>query len=441
MTTVISCCDARKYPHQGMYAIILYMKTSRIEPGLLQVFRWYAALRILFLGTASLRQIYQPSGRTELELEVSFYPNLTIVFLGMVLLLIYLSWPWLQRKLGRAYLPLAIVIAVAGPIFEQEAFSPISHFWQPSPFLMIPIIFAAWQYNFRGVALFVIGSALLELAFSVTFPTQSVFLGREERVPESIIIYGRLLSRGISSLVVAFIVTRLMRAQRQQRQELASANQKLLRHAATLEQLTVSRERNRLSRELHDTLAHTLSALTVQLEAITTVWKRIPKKARDMLDQMLSSTRDGLNDTRRALQALRAAPLEELGLPLGIRTMAEEVTDRYNLILGDDISETIYGLSPEVEQCFYRVTQESLQNAAQHAGATRLDLSLQQKRGAVTLIVTDDGSGFDMEDASNKERLGITGMRERAELVGAAFSVESSTSEGSTITLVYEGEA
>ncbi|MCH7480927.1 MAG: hypothetical protein IIC79_05985, partial [Chloroflexi bacterium] len=301
------------------------MKESRIEPGLLQLFRWYAILRVILLGSASLRQVFEPSGRTRLEFEVHFYPNLSIVVLGMILLIGYLSWPWLHHKLGRAYLPIAIIIAMAGPIFEQEAFSPLSHIWQPSPFLIIPIIFAAWQYNFRTVALFVFGSALLEFALSISFPTQAVFLGRLDRVPESIIIYGRLLARTFSSLIVGFIVARLMRAQREQRQELASANQKLLQHATTLEQLTVSRERNRLSRELHDTLAHTLSALTVQLEAIVTVWKRIPKKASAMLDQMLTTTRDGLNDTRRALQALRAAPLEELGLPLAIKSMAEEV--------------------------------------------------------------------------------------------------------------------
>lgn len=417
---------------------MMTMEKSRIEPGLLQVFRWYAILRIVLLGTASLRQVFEPSGRNRLDLEVSFYPNLSIVLLGMILLLGYLSWPWLQRKLGHAYLPIGIIIAMTGPIFEQEAFSPISNIWQPSPFLILPIIFAAWQYNFRTVTLFVLGSALLEFALSITFPTQSVFLGRLERAPESLIIYGRLISRTFSSVIVGFIVTRLMRAQREQRHELASANKELVQHAVTLEQLTISRERNRLSRELHDTLAHTLSALTVQLEAITTVWKRIPKKAHDILDQMLTATRDGLDNTRRALKALRAAPLEELGLPQAIKSMAEEVAGRNKLKLEGNIAAKIEGISPELEQCYYRVAQEALQNAAQHAGASSLTVSLDQTSSTVTLTVADDGSGFEQQEFPEDERLGLTGMRERAELVGADFTVESSLGEGTTVRLVYE---
>lgn len=414
------------------------MKDTRIEPGLLQVFRWYAVLRIVLLGSASLRQVFEPSGRTRIEIEVHFYPNLSLVVMGMIILIAYLSWPWLQRKLGRAYLPIGIMIALTGPIFEQEAFSPISNIWQPSPFLIIPIIFAAWQYNFRTVAFFVFGSTLLEFALSITFPTQAVFLDRPERVPENLIIYGRLLARTFSSLVVGFIVARLMHAQRKQRQELSAANQKLLLHTATLEQLTVSRERNRLSRELHDTLAHTLSAFTVQLEAVATVWKRIPKKAGIMLEQMLVTTREGLNDTRRALQALRAAPLEELGLSLAIKNMVKEVSSRNNLKLSEEISDTISGLPPEVEQCYYRVAQEALENAARHAGATRLNVSLGHSGGIVILTVTDDGSGFDQENIPDEERFGITGMRERAELVGAVFTIESSPGVGTTVSLTYE---
>ena len=442
MTVVICKRDWCKYPHDRYYAIILSMKESRIEPGLLQLFRWYAVLRIVLLALPSLHQVFDPDRRGRLDIEPDIFPkllpNLLYVLLGMLVLLGYLSWPWLQRKFGRAYLPIAISIAMVGPIFEQEAFSPISNIWQPSPFLIIPIIFAAWQYNFRTVALFVFGSALLEFALSISFPTQAVFLGRPERVPESLIIYGRLLARTFSSLIVGFIVARLMRAQRQQRQELASANQKLLQHATTLEQLTVSRERNRLSRELHDTLAHTLSALAVQLEAIVTVWKRIPKKASAMLDQMLTTTRDGLNDTRRALQELRAAPLEELGLPLAIKSMAEEVANRSDLILTQEVSTTIDGLPPEVEQCYYRVAQEALENAAQHANATHLAITLVEDGSSVILIVADDGSGFNQDDIPDRERFGITGMRERAELVGAVFSLESSSGGGVTVRLVYQ---
>ena len=79
-----------------------------------------------------------------------------------------------------------------------------------------------------------------------------------------------------------------------QRQSLADANTKLVHYAATLERLTITRERNRLARELHDTLAHTLSAVAVELEAVSALWDVDPTQARAMLTQSLTVTRTGL---------------------------------------------------------------------------------------------------------------------------------------------------
>ena len=88
--------------------------------------------------------------------------------------------------------------------------------------------------------------------------------------------------------------------------------------------LLLSRERLRLSRELHDTLAHTLSAMAVQLEYVNHNLAILPQKAEQMIDQMLQTTRSGLDETRRALSALRASALEEMGLALALRTLAED---------------------------------------------------------------------------------------------------------------------
>lgn len=422
------------------------MKDSHIEPGLLQVFRWYAILRTVLIFIAPLREIVEVGGRFGEYVFVRVYPDIFFVTLEMTVLVAYLHLPWLQKKLGQAYLPIALILALAGPIFEQLIFSPLSAIWQPTPFLIVPILLAAWQYNFSVVTIFILAAAAVEIGLENSIYHPQIFY----RVPfpaspfteiNSIILYGRVISRTTSSLILGFIVTRLMNSQRKQRQELAEANRKLVQHAATLEQLTVSRERIRLSRELHDTLAHTLSALTVQLEAVIAVWKRIPKKAVIMLDQMLTSTRDGLNDTRRALQALRAAPLEELGLATAINNMAEEISSRNKLELDTDISDTIAGLPPEVEQCYYRVAQEALQNATQHANATHLNVILRQTGILVALTVADDGSGFDLEDIGAKEHFGITGMRERAELVDAAFTIVSSPAGGTTVQLAYQVES
>jgi signal transduction histidine kinase len=373
--------------------------------------------------------------------RVEFLPavNLTATTLAisaeMVFLLSYLSWPWLRRQLGRFYLPLGLTIALAGLIFEQHLISPRSSIWQPTPFLYILVIFVAWQYGFREVVIFTLAAALFEIALTGLMPQQDVFPQRFAEFNQ-VVAYGRLASRTASFLILGYVVTRLMKAQREQRRIVAEANQKLIRHAATLEQLTISRERNRISRELHDTLAHTLSALTVQLDAITAVWDPIPAKIRSMLEQMLSTTRSGLEETRRALRSLRASQLEEMGLALAVSALAEDIASRSDMTLELDVPDNMDDVPPEVEQCFFRVAQEALENAARHANAHKLSVHISQDSERMTLTVSDDGRGFNSRsEKAGEHHFGLRGLRERAELIGAELSVESQTGQGTTIHL------
>jgi signal transduction histidine kinase len=249
---------------------------------------------------------------------------------------------------------------------------------------------------------------------------------------------GSLVVRTVFFLLIGYIVSNLMTEQRNHRQELAEANRKLVRYASTLEQLAVSQERNRLARELHDTLAHALSGLAVQLDAIATVWDPIPTKACSMLERALSITRIGLDETRRALQDLRASPLEDLGLGLAIRNLAEGVADRGDLALELDVPEHITNLSPEVEQCYYRVAQEALENVLRHANAQSISVSLWQRDGQLTMQFSDDGSGFTAASMAADDRFGLKGMQERAELIGGALEVRSNAGQGTTIRLTSE---
>jgi signal transduction histidine kinase len=379
--------------------------------------------------------------------RVEFLPavNLTATTLAisaeMVFLLSYLSWPWLRRQLGRFYLPLGLTIALAGLIFEQHLISPRSSIWQPTPFLYILVIFVAWQYGFREVVIFTLAAALFEIALTGLMPQQDVFPQRFAEFNQ-VVAYGRLASRTASFLILGYVVTRLMKAQREQRRIVAEANQKLIRHAATLEQLTISRERNRISRELHDTLAHTLSALTVQLDAITAVWDPIPAKIRSMLEQMLSTTRSGLEETRRALRSLRASQLEEMGLALAVSALAEDIASRSDMTLELDVPDNMDDVPPEVEQCFFRVAQEALENAARHANAHKLSVHISQDSERMTLTVSDDGRGFNSRSKkAGEHHFGLRGLRERAELIGAELSVESQTGQGTTIHLNLERKA
>jgi signal transduction histidine kinase len=253
-------------------------------------------------------------------------------------------------------------------------------------------------------------------------------------------IIGIVVVRTFSFLLVGYMAVNLMKTQRGLRASLTDANTRLARYTGTLEQLTVSRERNRLARELHDVLAHTLSGLAVELEAVKTIWDVHPEQAAEMLDHSLQSTRAGLTETRRALQALRASPLEELGLALAVRGLAEATAGRTGMVLEANISADLPDYPPEVEQTAYRVAEEALRNASDHAGARMLRIELSGGPGSLELVVEDDGRGFDPQQVDPLVQFGLVGMRERAEAVGGRLELETRVGGGTKVRLVY-GEA
>jgi signal transduction histidine kinase len=252
--------------------------------------------------------------------------------------------------------------------------------------------------------------------------------------------------------VAGYVIARVMAQQRQQRQVLAAANRRLSHYAATLEQLAITQERNRMARELHDTLAHTLSGLAVQLEAVHSLWPLDPDQAHTLLEGSLQATRDGLAETRQAIQSLRAGPLEDLGLLLALRSLAELATGRAGAALHLDLPPTLEKLAPDVEQCIYRVAQEALENIVQHAGAAHITVGLGHQGNRLVLAVADDGQGFDARPSGTArspdtagavdagQRFGLQGMRERAGMAGGSLDVTSQPGQGTTVRLTLEPE-
>ncbi|MCX6030182.1 MAG: sensor histidine kinase [Chloroflexi bacterium] len=418
-------------------------RRSTLEPGLLSLFRMLTAFRV---GLVML-------GALGIQRHSGAWSTLLLGLADGSVLLVYLAWPGLPRRLGRLYLPLGLGIAVVGPLLTQHALAPFSEIWTVAPLLMawqqlpvllIPVVLIAWQYGFRAALIVIIGTPLLDLGLAFLFGGSSGIMSLFPAEASLDLARGlavALFSRTITLLVAGYMVSRLVMAQRQQRAALAQANARLVGYAATLEQLTTSRERNRLARELHDTLAHSLSAMAVQLEAADALWDTAPDEARRRLARSLDTTRDGLAETRRALQALRASPLDDLGLGLAVRALGESVAARNRLAVDVQAPETIERLSPAVEQCVYRVAQEALENVTRHAVARRVSVGLDVQGQRVVLTVADDGQGFDVAAALADDRFGVRGMQERAEMVGGALEVTSAPGQGTMVRLTVEDTA
>ena len=221
--------------------------------------------------------------------------------------------------------------------------------------------------------------------------------------------------------------------------QLVGANKQLRKYALANEKLVQTQERNRLARELHDTLAHTLSSVSVQLEATKALFDRDPAEAKKMLGQTLVNTKDGLTETRRTLVDLRSSELESYGLTQAIRNMGKSASERGGFKINYHLDKGMDVLSDEIGHCLYRVTQEALENTLRHANAKNVSINLLFDEDAIKLQITDDGIGFNTKEVK-KEHLGIRGMRERVEMLGGTFAIESDPNSGTEITAVLERE-
>lgn len=407
------------------------MSETPIEPGLLKVFRGYAGLRLALLTLALCSE-------TRTVPRVQRYPFLGLLESG--LLLIYLAWPWPRKVLDRAYLPLALVIASAGPIFEHVLTVALrvlhgasrvqsgTDAWLLIADLFVPLVLASWQYGFGSVVVFCLGTSMLESGLAVPL----AIMGG----PRWLTTFSLVFVQVVLYLIVGYLVAWMVRVQRAQREELAQANTQLKQYATTVERLTVSHERNRLARELHDTLAHTLSAVAVQLEAAESLWDQDQDGSRQALNKAQLLTHNGLQETRRALQAMRARPLEELGLALAVRQVAEQGAERAGLALNVQIDAQLGTLRPEIEQSVYRVAEEAVTNVVRHANAHTLAVALHRVNGTLALTVIDDGQGFNPPAQQKNGHYGLTGMQERAALCGGQVTVTSRPGKGTAVRLV-----
>ena len=372
-------------------------------------------------------------------------PVYYVALAGVAVLCLILSyWDWIQERLREGFIPLVVAIITILPVVLSNTISRLPatapgplgpRFTTPEslvlvifPFVFVALMLVAWRYKWQHVLLVILGIAGLYIGmiWSFTEPGSPSFMGGLTVALIQTVVF----------LAVGFSISYLMSRLNEQQQSLSEANTRLTHHASTLEHLATSRERNRVARELHDTLAHTLSGLSVQLEAVKAYWDIDPQKARSTLEGSLQAAHSGLGETRRALQALRASPLDDLGLSLAVRTMVEDAATRANLALNLSVADELPSLSPDVEQCVYRVAQEAVTNVAKHASAKTLTVILESTGEKVTLTVRDDGLGFDVDKRDRTNNYGLEGMKERAQLAGGELAVTSKPGEGTTVKLV-----
>lgn len=203
--------------------------------------------------------------------------------------------------------------------------------------------------------------------------------------------------------------------------ELKDANDQLHAYALDREQMGEMKERNRLAREIHDTIGHGLTGISVGLEAVSVLIDISPDMAKQQLSTISQMARTSLDDVRRSVRKLKPDALETKSLELALREMLDETanttgTKIYFVTYGENIN---YGI--DEEETIYRIVQEGTTNSLRHGKATEMWVRIDRKPEGTEITIKDNGSGSE----EIVEGFGLTHMRERVEMLKGTISFSS----------------
>jgi signal transduction histidine kinase len=220
-------------------------------------------------------------------------------------------------------------------------------------------------------------------------------------------------------------------------QRLEEAHRELQRHAAQVEQLTVVRERARLAQEVHDTVAHVLTGIIVQIDAGRRLMREQPDRAAEALGKAEAQARAGLEEVRRTVQALRPEALEAAGGLAAMRRLAQEFQDSAGITVALQTHGPARPLPAAAEVVLYRALQEALTNAARHGQARRVEVALRYTGEGAELRIADDGRGSDIV----RPGAGLSGIAERAESLGGWSRFDGQAGKGFQVTVFVPAQA
>lgn len=196
-------------------------------------------------------------------------------------------------------------------------------------------------------------------------------------------------------------------------------------------------ERKRISRELHDDITQTLVNINVQLESLSQAAEISAKELRDKITRTRRVVEKSVNIVHQFAQELRPPALDHLGLSSALQSFMKEFMKRTGIRVHFTTFTGVQKLNSASRTVLYRVIHSALTNVAQHAKASQVSVVLQKRRGIVGLEVQDDGTAFDPSRVllrkGTRKRLGLIGMRERVEMVGGSFDIQSTPGKGTTI--------
>jgi signal transduction histidine kinase len=374
--------------------------------------------------------------------NVAFVIVVSAAYLSAITALIYshrslpLGQVWVLIGGGAAYL----VIGTHGFTICRRSGSLLA----AVAYFAIQLLLAATLILLRG------SSGELSLILLPLAGQSALLLPLAAMVPVCVFVYVTLVmpllwhSRWVDAVAVAlvygtgivFVVvfTRVAASEREARNQLAEANQQLREHAAQVEELAITKERNRLAREIHDNLGHYLTVVNVQIGAAQAILALDEPRALDHLAKAQTLTQEGLAEVRRSVAALRASPTESRPLTEALAKLVEQwKAAGMNVRL--DVAGMVRSLTPQAELTLYRTAQEALTNVGKHAHAKQVGITLGYGDDSVRLRVKDDGVG----SADSQGGFGLLGARERVQLLNGEMHVRTESGGGFALEVELPG--
>jgi signal transduction histidine kinase len=327
-------------------------------------------------------------------------PRAIMALLGISFLLLgTVGWVWSERRGPHAIAAwLVVLVALTLPALWISQ--------QGVMLIIMPIIGATTIY---GGLRWGVGVSLFYVLFAVAY---NIHLGAD-----AIYIYSAstgFIPGAVFTIVVGLLVVRERDTRRQ-----------LRAYAAQVEELATTRERNRIARDIHDSVGHYLTVVNVQIEAARATLARDLDASQECLVRARDFAREGLGELRRSVSMLRAGAVEQR--PFGV-ALAELVVESrgQGLDTSLDVVGTPRSLAPAVEFTLFRAAQEALTNVVRHANATQVRCTLRYDAQQVALDVVDNGIGTEKAEGG----FGLVGLRERVQLVGGSVRVTTSPGHG-----------
>ena len=196
-------------------------------------------------------------------------------------------------------------------------------------------------------------------------------------------------------------------------------------------------ERKRISRELHDDTIQALVVLSRHLDALVSSGEGLSEDKKAHLEELRQQTNNIMQGLRRLSQDLRPAALDRLGLLPALEWLASDVAEYSGITTKVNVLGTPCRLPEEVELVLFRIVQEALRNVWRHAQATKADITVEFEESRMKITISDNGRGFKlpekMDDLARDGKLGLAGIQERAQLIGASLMVQSKPGKGTSI--------